>query len=198
MLLVEMQYLTVERGLQDVTVAREARPGPEAAAIIEATVDAYLAKKIEPLPKTCPSCSGSGEVRESPNSARLAACGECKGKGKVPSVANLGHGNAGRRIATRIEHRPDKDNPRRKHHIPREEPLTRKHVLAAKLHTRDEFNRDSNPETGEPVTAFVHIVCEDGSQADLPVVKPAAVPKEKHPSGKIESAGKVEGEGEKT
>jgi len=134
MLLVEMQYPVREVGLQDVVVPREARPTPQIAEIIRATVKAWLDEEIEAL-----------------------------------CTVDIGHSNAKTMKAVKVASTRDKENSRRILYVPSEVKLEEKHILAAKFITRDPLGNDTDPETGEPFQPRVHVVCEDGSQADLPV-----------------------------
>lgn len=89
-------------------------------------------------------------------------------------TVDIGHEIATKRRAVRSIGIPDPES-RVIRYTSSVTPLTVEHVLAAKYHTRTENGESHDPVTGAEVVPWVHITCEDGSQADVLAVIPASI-----------------------
>jgi len=151
---IENQYHMKDVGLQDVAVLTQARASDEVSASIDATVKAFFAGKATVI-------------------GPMDADGELKKFGN-----DIAHsGKARERVA---EKHPD--NPKLITYRFEEAKATEKHIVAAAFNTRSELGTDAHLD-GELVKPWVHLVFEDGSQADVLAVDPPKAAKPKKGKG---------------
>jgi len=147
---IENQFVMRDVGLQDVAVLNQARASEEIGSSIDATVKAFFAGKAEVI-------------------GPLDANGELKKHGN-----DIAHsGKARERVAGKHP-----DNPKLIVYRFEEVNATENHLIAAAYNTRSETGSLDDAD-GEPVKPWVHLVFEDGSQADVLAVNPPKIAKTK-------------------
>jgi hypothetical protein len=151
----ENQYHSKDIGLQDVPVLSQARASEEIAAVIDATIAAFFAGKA----KAIGPLGVNGELAKSGN--------------------NIAHsGKARVRIAGKHP-----DDPKKIVYRYEETDASHKHIMTAVYNTHSDIGSVDDAD-GNAVKPWVHLVFEDGSQADVLAV---AAPKAK--KGKDADAG---------
>ena len=143
----ENQYHNKDVGLQDVPVLMQVRASDDVVKSIDATIEAFFAGKAKVI-------------------GPFDADGNLKIFGN-----NIAHSGKAR---VRIQGR-NPDNPKLITYRYEEKPATEAHILTAVYNTRSDFGGFDDLD-GNAVKPWVHLVFEDGSQADLlalDVPKPA-------------------------
>jgi len=144
------EYVMRDVGLQDIAVLNQQRASEEVAACIDATVKAFFAGKAEVIGPL----DSDGNLKEFGNNIAGTLKARERVSGKHP------------------------DNPKMITYRFEETKATDKHVLAASFNNRNEFGSTEDAD-GEPVKPWVHLVFEDGSQADVIAIDPPKVAKTK-------------------
>ncbi len=150
----ENQYQNRDVGLQDVPVLQQVRASDDVVKCIDATVAAFFAGKATVI-------------------GPLDADGELKKFGN-----NIAHSGKAR---IRVQGK-DPENPKKITYRYEETKATEHHIMTAAFNTRSDFGSVDDLE-GNAVKPWVHLVFEDGSQADLLAVNPPKTKKNKDDSG---------------
>jgi hypothetical protein len=138
---IDNQFVMRDIGLQDVPVLNQVRASETVIASIDATVKAFLAGKATVIgPK-----DSRGELIKYGNNIAHSGKARERVQGTHPDNPKL--------ITYRFE----------------EVKATEKHILTAAFNTRSEFGSIDDLE-GDHVKPWVHLVFEDGSQADVVAV----------------------------
>ena len=146
----ENLYHNKDVGLADVPVLQQVRAGEDVVKSIDATVAAFFAGKATVI-------------------GPFDADGELKKFGN--DIAHSG------KARIRVQAR-DAENPKKIVYRYEETKATEKHIMTAAFNTRSDFGSVDDLE-GNAVKPWVHLVFEDGSQADLVAVHPPKVKKSK-------------------